>query len=241
MSYNIYHGENPYKPGTSNIPEIADIIQSHSPDFVALQEVDSMTERTAGFIDGIRVNLVNELENITGMTGFFGKAIDYSNGGYGEGLLISERQTILSHHKLMLPIPKGGEERAVLFARNKLKNGKELIFAGTHLCHQFQENREAQAKEIVRYFKQENAPVILCGDFNFEPGSEPYKIITDYFYDAAVLNGDPQDTFSAEDPQIRIDYIFLSKNHPWGVSSIKVLKHKASDHMPVVGKIVLKE
>lgn len=107
MSYNIYHGENPYKPGTSNIPEIADIIQSHSPDFVALQEVDSMTERTAGFNDGIRVNLVNELENITGMTVFFGKAIDYSNGGYGEGLLISERQTILSHHKLMLPIPKG--------------------------------------------------------------------------------------------------------------------------------------
>lgn len=241
MSYNIYHGENPYKPGISNLADVAEIIKNHSPDFVALQEVDSMTERTAGFNDGRRINLVHKLEVKTGMKGFFAKAIDYSNGGYGEGVLIADNQSIQSHHKLMLPIPKGGEDRAVLMVNAKSDNGTELIFAGTHLCHQYTENRVAQAKEIVRYFQQSDIPVVLCGDFNFEPGSEPYKIMTEYFYDAAVLYGDPQNTYSTKEPRIRIDFIFLSKNRSWEVKSFEVLDENASDHKPVVGKIMLED
>ncbi len=241
MSYNIYHGENPYKTGTSNLTDIAEVIQENSPGFVAMQEVDSMTERTAGFNDGRRINLVHKLEVKTGMKGFFAKAIDYSNGGYGEGVLIADNQSIQSHHKLMLPIPQGGEDRAVLMVNAKIDNGKKFTFAGTHLCHQFSENRVAQAKKIVRYFKQTDLPVVLCGDFNFEPGSEPYKIMTEFFYDAAVQYGDPHNTYSAKDPRIRIDFIFLSKNHNWEVQSVKVLDEEASDHRPVVGKIKLED
>ncbi len=237
MTYNVYHGENPYNLGTSNLDEVADIINAYHPDFVALQEVDSMTRRTAGFNEGRRINVAEELGRLTGMQGHFGKAIDFSDGGYGEGLLIRHVGTPFPHRKVMLPIPKGGEDRAVLMVQGEIADGQEIIFAGTHLCHQFDENRVAQAKELVRYFKDQDEPVILCGDFNFEPDSEAYQIMTEYFDDAAVLFGEPQNTFSAKDPRIRIDFIFLSKNQDWKVQSLEVLDEDASDHKPVVAKI----
>ena len=240
MSYNVYHGENPYQTGTSNLVEIADIIKQQNPDFVALQEVDSMTNRTAGFNNGKRINVAEELGVLTDMRGLFGKAIDYSNGGYGEGLLVPKSDAVLSHQRHMLPIPKGGEDRAVLLVHNQFPNGREFIFAGTHLCHQFAENRVAQAQEIVRYFRQKDKPVILCGDFNFQPDSEPYNIMMEFFDDAAILFGNPQNTYSAKNPDKRIDYVFLSKSHRWKVADLKVLNEEASDHMPVVAKIDFK-
>src|SRR5690606_24904090 len=87
MTYNIYHCEENYNPGHSNIQRVADIINTYKPDFVALQEVDSMTNRTAEFNADVPKDLVQELAKLTGMHGYFAKAIDYSNGGYGEGVL----------------------------------------------------------------------------------------------------------------------------------------------------------
>ncbi|MDF1550331.1 MAG: endonuclease/exonuclease/phosphatase family protein [Bacteroidales bacterium] len=54
LTYNIYHGENPYNPGNANIVDIADVINSYHPDFVALQEVDSMTQRSTKFNNGTK-------------------------------------------------------------------------------------------------------------------------------------------------------------------------------------------
>jgi len=77
MTYNIFHGEQPYNPGNSNLPQIAELINKVNPDLVALQEVDSMTNRSAGINSGVPIDQVMELSRMTGMAGFFGKAIDY--------------------------------------------------------------------------------------------------------------------------------------------------------------------
>jgi len=61
MTYNIYHGEEGYNRGHSNIQRIADLINEYQPDFVALQEVDSMTNRTAAFNGGVPKDLMKEL------------------------------------------------------------------------------------------------------------------------------------------------------------------------------------
>lgn len=238
MTYNIYHGEQNYDLGKSNLKQIADVINQYKPDFVALQEVDSMTERSASFNDGIAQNLVAELAEMTGMHGFFGKAIDYSNGGYGEGIL-SRFPTSAANS--ILPIPKGGESRALLSVEYTFPNGQKLIFAGTHLCHEFAENRLAQAETICSLLKGLETPVIMGGDFNFRPDSEPYKVIRNCFDDAAVIKGDPQNTISFENPRARIDYIFLSKKHNWSVKDVKVIPANASDHMPVLVTLELKE
>ncbi|WP_257669446.1 endonuclease/exonuclease/phosphatase family protein [Parapedobacter tibetensis] len=233
MTYNIYHGEHNYNPGNSNLQEIADIINAYKPDFVALQEVDSMTNRTAGFNNGVPKDLVQELAKLTGMHGYFAKAIDYSNGGYGEGVLSrwpseAKRDT--------LPLPEGGEARALLSVTYTLPDGNQLIFAGTHLCHKSEANRIAQVEAINTVFENQAIPVIMGGDFNFRPDTEPYQVISEKFLDAAREYGKEENTIPFENPQSRIDYVFLSKGkgHKWDIKDIKVIKENPSDHMPVL-------
>ena len=229
MTYNIFHGELSNVPGQSNIKEIADIINQYKPDFVALQEVDSMTDRSALFNNGVRQNLVEELAGQNGMFGFFGKAIDYSNGAYGEGIL---PRFPTNATNVILPIPKGGEKRALLGAEHTFPNGQKILFAGTHLCHQFEENSLAQTESICKILYNSELPVILGGDFNFTPDSESYKLIRTCINDAADMKGNPQNTITADNPETRIDYIFVSKNHNCKNREVKVIRSEASDHLP---------
>lgn len=237
MSYNIYHGEQHYVPGKSNLVQVAEIINKYNPDFVALQEVDSMTDRSAWLHNGVPKELVMELAALTGMYGFFGKAIDYSNGGYGEGIL--SRFPVKSTN-YNLPIPAGGEIRALLLVNYTFPNGQEIIFAGTHLCHQFNENRVAQAKAICDIFKNNTTPIIMGGDFNFLPDSEPYNIITSRFKDAAVVKGNPKFTYPFDKPDRRLDYVFLSSSDKWIIKEVEVIPVSPSDHMPVLVTLELK-
>ena len=238
MTFNIYHGEKNYEPGKSNLRQIAEVIREYQPDFVAMQEVDSLTERTAAFNQGVPQDLVKELATLTGMYGYFGKAIDYSGGGYGEGILsrFPAKSTVYS-----LPTPMGGEGRALITVRHNLPGGQELVFAGTHLCHEFDGNRQAQVEAIAAIFEGNRSPVIMGGDFNFEPGTAPYQLIAKYFSDAAAVKGDPAFTIPYDNPSARIDYIFLSRNQNWLVKEVKVIKTDASDHMPVLVKLELKK
>jgi len=231
LTYNIYHGEKHYTNGESNLQQIVQVINEYKPDFVAMQEVDSMTNRTAGFNSGIRKDLVKELAKLTGMHGFFGKAMDYDNGGYGEGLLSRFPAKAVVHP---LVTPKSGEGRALITVEHQFPNGKTVVFGGTHLCHEFKENRIAQAKQVADILTNMGKPVIVGGDFNIVPGSEPYRAITTKLDDAAVRFGTPELTFPYKAPKIRLDYIFLDKSSHWKVKDVKVIKSSdASDHLPV--------
>lgn len=238
MTYNIYHGEQRYNPGESNLDQVAAVINQYKPDFVALQEMDSMTTRSASFNNGVPQDLVMVLAEKTGMHGFFGKAIDYADGGYGEGILSRFPVQAVNYD---LPIPKGGEGRALLTIAHTFPNGKKMIFAGTHLCHEFQENRLAQAEAICTILKEVELPIIMGGDFNFRPNSEPYQVIEKHFHDAAEQKGNLAHTISFENPRARIDYIFLSKGHNWSIKDVEVIRVNASDHLPVLVTLELPE
>lgn len=233
MTYNIYHGEDPYNMGNSNIKEIAELINAIKPDLVALQEVDSMTNRTISFNPDGKKNLMLELGKLTGMKSFFAKAIDFSEGGYGEGILSRHPAIFESFY---LPTPKGGEGRSMAVAKVKLGN-RDLIFAGTHLCHEFPENRTAQAiaaKEILTAFE---LPIILTGDFNFTQEEKGYEMLSVHFLDTALEMGNPKNTYSTKEPKIRIDYFWLDKVNDWEIISVEVLDVMHSDHKPLVVKV----
>lgn len=230
LSYNIYHGEQGYKKGEPSIDDIAHLINEVKPDLVAFQEIDSLTGRS-GRLYSKRINLIEELAAKTKMYGFFGKAMDYDSGGYGEGLLSRKPSSAAVQ---VLPNPAGGEPRSLIYITYPLKNNKQLVFAGTHLCHQYTANKIAQVQTINRVLSEKKQPVILCGDFNFISTDEPYTLLTPSWLDAAAVKGNEEFTCPSDKPEGRIDYVWLKKNIAWKVIEAKVLPYIYSDHKPVL-------
>lgn len=236
ISYNIFHGENPYQKGSRNLDSVGLLIINSSPHFVALQEIDSMTMRTTEFNNNNRLNLMEELAKLTGMKGFFCKAIDYSDGGYGEGILTSEPAIF---DCITLPVPEGGEIRSMAIATVLLENGSTFIFAGTHLCHEHMDNRTAQTRAIIEHFASSSHPVVIAGDFNFTTDEPAYDIMNEYFMDAAVEFHAAQNTYPSQDPTIRIDYFWLSRQHKWTLDTIYAIDKNYSDHLPLMIEVYI--
>ncbi|HEY5615862.1 MAG TPA: endonuclease/exonuclease/phosphatase family protein, partial [Bacteroidota bacterium] len=104
LTFNIHHGEG--TDGEIDIKRIAKLIQDSRADIVALQEVDRWTERTK------KIDIMNELVDLTEMTYAFGKTIDFQGGEYGNGVLtrfpILEERNVL--YPMTRPITQEGEQ-----------------------------------------------------------------------------------------------------------------------------------
>lgn len=230
LSYNILHGELGYEKGKPNLDSIASLINKIKPDFVFCQEVDSSTGRSA-LLYGKKTDLIKELAAKTGMHGYFGKAMDYDSGGYGEGLL---SKNPVQAQVALLPSPAGGEPRSLIYTNVRLMNGQNVIIGGTHLCHEFEQNRLAQAEAITTIYRNLLVPSVVCGDFNFESTEPPYQQMMQYWRDAAMLRMKPPNTFSSKDPKKRIDYAFVTKRGNWRLVNAETFPVTYSDHLPVL-------
>ncbi len=228
LTYNIYHGEKPDSLGKPNLDEIANLIVLLQPEVVALQEMDSMTTRLET-VYGEKINWIAELGKKTGYRSYFAKAMDYAEGGYGEGVLVKKA---LNYSTQALPTPAGGEPRAAAWVKIELNNRKELYFGATHLCHEFPENRLAQVTAITQYAEALPNPAFWVGDLNFDPTSEEYESISSKWKDAGQLANDDSPTFNSEDGK-RIDYVWFDSEH-FELVDYKVIDVPFSDHYPVL-------
>ncbi len=229
LTYNVYHGED--ANGGSNLDAVGGIINSLQPDLVALQEVDNKTVRAK------KLDLTAELSRRTGMQGVFGKAMDYDGGGYGEAVL--SRYPVIETKNNPLPHTTKAEPRAALEVHIELPGGVKMAFVGTHLDHQRdQSNRMMQVKRILELYENYELPIVLAGDLNAVPGSDPINLLLRRWSDAA--RADPQPTFPSVKPARRIDYIMYKPKGRWKVVEIRVIDEKvASDHCPVLAVLEL--
>jgi endonuclease/exonuclease/phosphatase family metal-dependent hydrolase len=229
LTYNIYHGED--ANGKSNLDAVAGIINSLKPDLVALQEVDKETTRVKG------LDLTAELSRRTGMKGMFGKAMDYAGGEYGEAVLC--RHPVIETKNNPLPHAPEAEPRAALEVHVKLPAGGPIVFVGTHLDHlRDQKSRMMQAGRIRELYADYNLPVILAGDLNAVPGSDPINLLTQDWSDTS--QGDPRPTSPSVAPKRKIDYIMFRPKDRWRVVEVRVIDEKvASDHCPVFAVLEL--
>ena len=140
-------------------------------------------------------------------------------------------------------------ERICTYGLFEDKNsGEEFWVFNTHFDHLGVIARKKSSALILKKIKEINTqylPVILMGDFNSIPDSEPIKILKNDLIDALQISLDnlkgPQGTFNDFDEMLpidnRIDYIF-TKN-------VKVLSYRhiddrlnnnryISDHLPVM-------
>lgn len=219
MSYNVRNGR-----GMDNITDyqrVADIINRVNPDIVALQELDSATQRSEGIV------LLDELSRRTGMLGTYGPAIDYQGGKYGVGILT--RNKPLSTR--IVPLP-GTEEKRILL----LVEMESYVLGCTHFSLT-QEDRMKSAEIISSSVTAYNKPVFLAGDINDLPDSE---VLTLLEQDWNTLSNKNLPTYRSDRPEKCIDYIFGYKNDYYVFEVIEALvgsEPVASDHSPLWVKV----
>lgn len=137
------------------------------------------------------------------------------------------------------------------------KTGQEFYFFNTHFDH---EGQEAQKKSAVLLLAKiddiaGDLPVIVTGDFNVQPSSEPYHILTDSRNEKSLQDSKsvavkphhgPDSTFHGfkgldnQKQENRIDYIFVKngvKVLQEGVLCDRLEGRYVSDHFPVLAKI----
>jgi endonuclease/exonuclease/phosphatase family metal-dependent hydrolase len=232
LSYNIHHGRG--LDGEIDLPRIAEVIKRLDPDIVALQEVDVRTERASG------VDQADVLGRLTAMEKLFVPAMRYRGGLYGEALLT--KLPVLNVRKHSLPVPMGGEPRAVLDAELRLGDGlSSITVLATHLCHEFEENRSASTEFIDRFLTADDArPFLLLGDLNARPESLPMQKLRGRWQDAFAKR--PAPTFPSMEPDRRIDYVLFRPENRWEVIDQQVIVGEdASDHCPILVTIRLKD
>jgi endonuclease/exonuclease/phosphatase family metal-dependent hydrolase len=237
LSFNILHGERDDQPASPNIGELANLLIQIQPEVIALQEVDSMTMRSASLY-GERIDFIKNLNRETGYRGYFARAMEYDSGAYGEGILVKKGS---NYHTVKLPNPAGGEPRAIGWVKAELKTLEEFYFGATHLCHEFEANRLAQLDSILSYANSLDKPVIWVGDLNFTPESPEYNSIPEYWKEAGAVAGDLQNTYSSLASGARIDYIWYD-SRKFELVEYKVLTHITfSDHYPVWAVLRMKK
>lgn len=216
MTYNIKNANG--MDNVCNFQRVANVINNACPDVVAIQEVDSMTNRSA------EKYVLGEIAERTQMHAYFAPAIDYDGGKYGIGLLTKQTPIRVQ----TMPLPGREEARAMILAEFE-----DYIYCCTHLS--LTEEDRMKSLDMIKAFAAANKkPFFLAGDMNAEPESEFIKGLQKDFQ---ILSNPKQPTFPAPKPTETIDYIVTLKQNAEGFAAMasKVLDEPmASDHRPLV-------
>lgn len=201
MTFNILHCMN-YRTKKICFPDFAEEILAYNADFVGLNEV-----RGKGFIKDYTAQ-AQKLGALTGMSHYFGKAINVLGvAPYGNAFLSKYPVISAETIKIPDPSPKKGSEmyesRALIKA--VIDAGEKYTFIVTHMGLNLDE-RENAVKTILSVAPEERC--IIMGDFNCTPESAELKPIFEKYScsDTETL------TFPSDNPRIKIDYIFTSKD-----------------------------
>ncbi|MFA6617929.1 MAG: endonuclease/exonuclease/phosphatase family protein [Candidatus Neomarinimicrobiota bacterium] len=228
MTYNIHASKGMDK--VYDAKRIAAVIKEQAPDFVALQEVDRLTERS-GKLDVFAV-----IKEETAMHGVFMKTFNYQGGEYGNAIL--SKHPILDSKLYRLPSKQEYEPRLMMMISCLTNKGDTLYFYNTHLDHHRNDSdRPSQMEAIKALLKDKKAKMFLAGDFNCEQDSETLLILEDFF-----LRAESEEfTYPSDKPDRTIDHIFYSYDQDIKFRKAKVIEETvASDHRPVVAKFYIK-
>lgn len=216
MTYNVHNGVGLDK--VADYERIGKRIASETPDFVAIQEVDSATVRSNGTF------VLADIAAAAGMHHLFGPAIRFSGGKYGIGIL-SKKEPLNVYN---VPLPGSEEARTLLVAEFD-----DLVFACTHLSLT-PADRLASVPIIAAEVKKTTKPFIICGDWNAKPGDATLSALGEFL---TIVSDSKAPTFPANAPVSVIDYIAVGNVSPKVISTGVVNESVASDHRPVTAEL----
>lgn len=259
MSYNIRYdnpddGENNWRFRRQHV---AETIKKHKPAVIGIQEALQ--------------HQLNELDSLLADYTWVGVGRDDGKamGEFTAIFYLKTRLTLDADSTFWLsPIPDipnigwdAALNRTVTWAKFKdSMTNKTFYLFNTHFDHRGQLARLESAKLLKKQIRRiaDAAPVIVTGDFNFTPKSEPYAALTDTTHPAefarlfdtqdlsASAHSGPRATFNGFDPthvlSAPIDYVLIGPG-------FKILSHEhiaesfngraASDHFPVLVEMQL--
>ena len=230
LTYNLHHGEG--EDGRLDLERIAAVIRAANPDLVALQEIDRRATRTGN------VDQAAEYFRLTGLHGWYGAAMPFQGGEYGQALL--SRWPLESPRVLRLPGTPGREPRIAVAAFVETPAFGRIRWVGLHLDASREDgDRWEQAGALLADLRQDALPTLMAGDFNATPDSRVMQRLLDPatgWTDTAQGSAAP--TSPAGQPKSRIDYVLASPGNRWQVLESRVLPEAvASDHRPLLAVV----
>jgi endonuclease/exonuclease/phosphatase family metal-dependent hydrolase/Icc-related predicted phosphoesterase len=223
MNYNIRNAKG--LDGVTNYQRIANVINKAQPDVVALQEVDSVTNRSA------KVDVLRKLANETLMYPTYAAAISYDGGKYGLGVLSKVKP--LRSGSFELP----GREEARTFLWVEFE---DYIYCCTHFSLN-EEDRMGSLEAIYHWAGEQEKPFFVAGDLNAEPDSDIMSLAANF---GNILTNPKQNTYPSDKPNCCIDYIIANKfDEPlYTVVGSRVIPEAvASDHRPLLVDLIWKQ
>jgi endonuclease/exonuclease/phosphatase family metal-dependent hydrolase len=223
MTWNIHGalGRNP----RFDLDRVVALVVRHSPDIVALQEIDSRRARAAHIGDPFDV-----LQRALGSHGIGARAISTADGDYGQALI--SRWPLVNTEIHDLSFRRREPRRAI--STDMIGPFGSMRIVATHLGLSFRERR-SQIYKLLAMLGRRDDPTLAMGDFNdwFWAGSVRRNL-------ARVLPGCSRHrTFPAAFPLFALDGIYL-----WPAGSLVGSRtdrdaRALSDHLPVIADIDL--
>lgn len=228
LSYNIKHGTG--MDGQRDLARAGAVIETLTPDFVALQEVDLAAKRS-GF-----KNQVRALGARLDMHPAFGGFMDFQGGRYGMATLSAHPITRVES----LRLPDGNEPRVALVVEAELPGGQRVLVVNVHFDWVRDDAfRFAQAETVRDFLADAELPWLLLGDFNDSPDTRTLALFRAVGDELAKPDG-ASATFPSDKPTKEIDFAFRSRDAFWGTGHAVVVDEPvASDHSPVLARIQL--
>ncbi len=235
MTYNVHRCTGLDRKTSTE--RIAEVIATYRPDVAALQEIDCGQVRPAATDQAAEIAHYLALALQTPLN------IERERCG----------NVILSHHPLRL-VKAGGlrrprrwrtpPRRGVLWVDVEVR-GITFQFFNTHLGLTPRE-RLYQARVLTGPEWLQNPacppPVVLCGDFNAQPGSAVHRLIGGLLRDAELCcPHPPKKTWPSIYPFMGLDHLFISADLvvTGAEAPSTSLSRLASDHLPLVVDLLL--
>lgn len=232
MSYNVGAFS---KFMSNSSATIAAMIKEVEADVVGLNELDSCNTRH-------KVNQCSELaQNLGGWNWYFGRAMDYKGGAYGNGVVTPKNVKMIDKYFVTLPKPptvNGDEKEQRSIA---VVETDKYVIGATHLQGGDMPQISVIMNWVEKNYKNYHKPVFLVGDTNAAPDSDAIKTLKESW----TILSKAENSVPVNQPTRCIDYVFhYKKSKEVTVTNGGTMTKfrtgdptKTSDHLPVFADV----
>lgn len=212
----------------SKTAEIGSLMKKYGVDLAGFQEVDLYNGRN-------NKDMLQEIAQAAGeeYDHAYAKAIDYSGGAYGIGMIADAPLTSPTSE----PLETGGYEGRVWQRAETEIQGKTIAFYNTHLTWEDPVLRAQQMETLLHVLEEDTTTYkVLTGDFNAQDSTDEWNV---FLKEYTMANGNPDflDTYIPADASMStnaIDNIITTRNLRLKQAEAVEASETGSDHRALI-------